>query len=69
MALLRHVENGVIVVDTQVNLEEATPVRIETLVRDEKLQRANPYRLVLQCFDEWNKEDAADTGRLGDPRL
>lgn len=66
MTLLGHFKNGVIVLDTPVNLKEGTPVRVETLVSDEQARRADRYRLLLQRLDEGNKEDAADGGRLGD---
>ncbi len=65
-----HVHNGVIVLDTQVNLAEGTPVRVETLVEQhisaERGSRAERYRELLQRLEEWNAQDAVEDGRLGD---
>lgn len=66
MTLLGHVKNGVVVLDTQVNLEEGTPVRVETLVGDEQQRRAERYQQLLRRLNEWNEQDAANDGHLGD---
>ena len=63
------VHNGVIVLETQINLAEGTPVRVETLVEqhigDEQGSRAERYRQLLQRLQEWNAENSDEDERLG----
>ena len=59
---IRHVKNGVVVLDTQVSLNDGQAVRVEPLGQGTGIQldtdRADRVRQLQQLFAEWTAEDA-----------
>ena len=57
-----HVKNGVVVLDTQVSLNDGQAVRVEPLGQGTGIQldtdRADRVRQLQQLFAEWTAEDA-----------